>query len=100
MRLEIPALDSKNPRLYRGFCGTYLFYVPVMVEMRRIELLSENRLPKLSTSVADVLKFPLCSTQRQVLQHGSLLNHDASKGGVAFTFTTHRRLIPGRGVPG
>ena len=28
------------------------------VEMRRVELLSENRLPKLSTSVASVLKFP------------------------------------------
>lgn len=29
-----------------------------MVEMRRVELLSENRLPELSTSVAGVLKIP------------------------------------------
>ena len=37
MRLEIPALDSKNPRLYRGFCGTYLFYVPVMARPEGFE---------------------------------------------------------------
>ena len=33
-------LDSKKPRYNRGFCGTYLFYVPIMVEHRGFEPLT------------------------------------------------------------
>jgi len=38
-----------------------------MVEARRIELLSENRLPQLSTGVVDVLAFPDYNSQQQDL---------------------------------
>ena len=31
-------LGSKKPRFYRGFRGTYLFYVPFMAELERLEL--------------------------------------------------------------
>ena len=44
----------------------------IVVEVRRIELLSENRLPRLSTSVADVLTFPRKHAQRQACFFSSL----------------------------
>ena len=39
--------------------------------MRGVEPLSEKRLPRLSTSVVDVLTFPYCIAQRQAIQLGS-----------------------------
>ena len=45
----------------------------ILVEMRRIELLSENLAPRLSPSAVDVLTFPCCSAQQQALQFSSLL---------------------------
>ena len=47
--------------------GSDLF---VVVEMRRVELLSENHLPRLSTSVVFVCRFPPCNAQRQALHFG------------------------------
>lgn len=44
-----------------------------MVEMTRVELVSENHLPKLSTSVAVDFTFPPRSAQRQALRLSSLL---------------------------
>lgn len=42
-----------------AFRQWHLYRFDFMVELRRIELLSENHLPWLSTSIADVLTFPL-----------------------------------------
>lgn len=50
--------------LYQN-CGSYL------VEMRGIEPLSEKYLPRLSTSVVVVLKFPYSSTRQRVIRLGS-----------------------------
>ena len=43
-----------------------------LVEMAGVEPASEDQLPRLSTSVADLLKFPQCSAERQALHLGSL----------------------------
>ncbi|GEM_PF-3675554 len=44
----------------------------LLVEMRGIEPLSENRLPRLSTSVAGVFKFPPQNAHGQAFCIGSL----------------------------
>jgi hypothetical protein len=43
-----------------------------MVEMTRIELVSEGCSPELSTSVADILTFPHRDASRQASRFGSL----------------------------
>ena len=45
--------------------------VTELVEMRGIEPLSEKYLPRLSTSVVVVLKFPYRSTRQRVIRLGS-----------------------------
>ena len=45
----------------------------VVVEMAGVEPASESQLPRLSTSVSGLLKFPPCSAERQALHFGSLL---------------------------
>lgn len=45
---------------------------PDMVEMAGVEPASEDQLPRLSTSVAGLLKFPQHSAERQALCLGSL----------------------------
>lgn len=44
-----------------------------LVEMAGVEPASESQLPRLSTSVSGLLKFPPCSAERQALHFGSLL---------------------------
>ena len=44
----------------------------LLVEMAGVEPASEDQLPRLSTSVAGLLKFPQCSAERQALHLGSL----------------------------
>ena len=61
---------------WRGFLPKYLFGFPRMVEMAGIEPASEKRLPRLSTSVAFVLTFPLPDAQKQASGFSSLLGHD------------------------
>ncbi len=47
--------------------------LPTLVEMAGVEPASESQLPRLSTSVSGLLKFPPCSAERQALHFGSLL---------------------------
>lgn len=51
--------------LYQN-CGSYL------VEVRGVEPLSENRLPRFSPSAVNVFNLPYCNAHRQALQFGSL----------------------------
>lgn len=71
-----------------------------LVEARGIEPLSENHLPRLSPSAADLLGFPSPDAERQASGYGSRLVHDGDSGTSPFTFTASSRLYPGRGIPG
>ena len=71
-----------------------------LVEARGVEPLSENHLPMLSTSVFCALGFPPRSAHRQAMRFGIPKIRDQRQGVLWFTFTAHRRLIPGRGAPG
>lgn len=72
----------------------------LLVEPRRVELLSENPSTRPSTSVADVLEFPPSSPQRQGQAFGSFIKSHLRQ--------SLRRLVPhiddardpGRGQPG
>lgn len=46
-------------------------FTPPMVETRRIELLSENHLPWLSPSAADLFRFPSPNADGQAFGYGS-----------------------------
>lgn len=73
--------------------------LPTLVEARGVEPLSENHLPMLSTSVFCALGFPPRSAHRQAMRFGIPKIRDQRQGVLWFTFTAHRRLIPGRGAP-
>ena len=70
-----------------------------MVEARRIELLSENRLPQLSTGVVIVLGLSYVKLPITGLVQGQLLIDDKNRSGFLFTFTANRRSVQGRGTP-
>jgi len=51
-------LGSKKARLHRAFRRRHLFCLHIMVEPRRIELLSENRSANLSTRLVKSFEIP------------------------------------------
>jgi len=63
MRLEIPVFGQQKSPINRAFRGTYLFYVPIMVEARGIEPLSENADSGLSPSAVSCFLFPVPQPQ-------------------------------------
>ena len=71
--LKSRCLGSKKPRFYRGLCGTYLFYVPVMVEARGIEPLSENADAGPSPSAVSCFYSPLSGLKWQRPKSGSFI---------------------------
>ena len=58
-------LFSKEP--------SFIFKERFLVEARRVELLSENHLPRVSPSAVDVLNFPCRIAHRQAMRFGSSL---------------------------
>ena len=81
-----------------GFFSTHADFS--LVEMTRVELVSEGHLSRLSTGIAYKLIFPRRAAHRQASHSGSLFVHDWVKGHPQFTFTANRRPYPGRGTPG
>lgn len=87
-------LGSKKPRLYRGFRGTYLFYVPFMVEVMGIEPMSENPLTQLSSWAVCFLFFPFGDASRHAFPHGSTFFPDRFRRDRRCRFTAHLTLSP------
>ena len=77
--------------LYQN-CGSYL------VEMGGVEPPSEKRLPRLSTSVVDVLNLPHCIALTTGYAAWQLLMCDKARSTSLFTFTTIRRPLCCRGT--
>jgi len=71
----------------------------IMVEARRIELLSENHLPQLSTSVVIVFDLSYVKLPITGFLIGQLLIDDRNRSAFLFTFTANRRSVRGRGTP-
>lgn len=70
------------------------------VEMRRVELLSENRLQKPSTSVAILLKFPLRRAKWRAQRFSSLLIMTENEAVSGSRSPLRLRPYPSRGTHG
>lgn len=71
-----------------------------LVEMRRVELLSENRLQKPSTSVAILLKFPLRRAKWRAQRFSSLLIMTENEAVSGSRSPLRLRPYPSRGTHG
>lgn len=65
--------NSESIETYSTFFKDNSSSKDFLVEMAGVEPASESQLPRLSTSVSGLLKFPPCSAERQALHFGSLL---------------------------
>lgn len=72
----------------------------ILVEMRRVELLSENRLQKPSTSVAILLKFPLRRAKWRAQRFSSLLIMTENEAVSGSRSPLRLRPYPSRGTHG
>ena len=70
-----------------------------LVEMTRVELVSENIFTPASTGVGCKKGFPSYKLYSQSLYYGSFIVHDSPRNKRLFTFTTDMRLVRGRGTP-
>ena len=78
--VQIPLVREKQNNNVSFYCyarkikvATVYTIATFLVEMRRIELLSENLAPRLSPSAVDVLTFPHSTAHQQAVLFGSLL---------------------------
>ena len=90
---------DKLLKSYSNFFGQGLNN-ELLVEPRRVELLSENPSTRLSTSVAGVLTFPLSSPQRQGQDFGSFIRSHLRQSLCRLVPHIDDARDPGRGQPG